>query len=75
MRGGGEASHTLDLDHRGSRPADFGAHLPQELRQVLDLGFPGRIADHRGSPSHRPGEEQVLGGADGGELERHFRAA
>jgi len=73
MGGRGHLADTLDLDRGGARPGDARPHPPQEHRQILDLRFARRIADHRHPARHGPGEQQVLGRPDAGELQVHGR--
>ena len=47
VRGRVELVDTLDLDARGPRPRDVATHRAQQGGEVLYLGFPGRVLDHR----------------------------
>ena len=62
-------------DQRGRADAlDLGTHADEEVAQVGDLGLAGRVVDHRGALGVHRGGEDVLGGADAGELERDVGA-
>ena len=74
---GGRVQHvdTLDGDGRGAGAGDLGAHLVQQHGQVDDLRLPGGVVDHRGAVGENRRHQDVLGGADAGEVQPDRGAA
>ena len=69
MRDGVQSADALHLDHRGAGALDPGTHLGQERSDIDDLRLTGSVC-HGGLPlgQHRC-HQDVLGGADAGEVE------
>ena len=66
-----ELAHALDLDERGARAANPGAHLVEHVGKVHDLGLARGVVDDGGALGMHRGHHEVLGGTDARELERH----
>ena len=65
----------LDLDGVGVGPLDLGAHLAQEVDEVVDLRLLGRRADGRVALGQGRREHRVLGAHDRHEREADLRPA
>ncbi len=71
VRDGMELLDALDLHDRGAGAGDLGAHLVQHVREVDDLGLAGSVVDDGRAAGADGSHDEVLGGADAGELKRH----
>ena len=70
MGNGMQLFHALN-SHDGRAGTDnLGAHLVEHIGEIDDLGLAGGVVDNCGSLRAHGGHDEVLGGADAGELER-----
>ena len=74
VRGAAERGAALDANGAGAGPVNPGAHGGEQLAQVLHLGFQGGVLQHCRPLGQAGGHHQVLGGGDGGGVEREMRA-
>jgi hypothetical protein len=70
-----EPVDALDLQRARADAGQARAHLREHRAQVDDLRLARGVVDHRRALGERRRHEQVLGGADAGEVEPHARPA
>ncbi len=69
-----ELVHALDVQARSARTGDPRPHRGEHAADVDDVGLARGVVDHRGALGQYGGHQQVLGGADAGEVQPDRRA-
>ena len=73
VRAAGQALHAADLDGIRARALDVGAHGVQEVGQIHDVRFLGRVFDGGGTLCQCRGHHNVHGGAHGDHVQIYRR--